>query len=124
LKYYEDTPEEFYRQANDARNMLIHGEEVQAIEASLGIPFSDLVDRLGSLAWISIINQFAPVLAGKAPLFIQTNMYVYMTMSGLAHMKVGFVPNFANPDPSHFPQINFTFGPPSPPTPPGATKPG
>lgn len=47
-KYCSDEPEEFYRRANEARNMLIHGEDVEAIEAALAMPFSDKVvaDRL------------------------------------------------------------------------------
>jgi len=109
LKYCAEEPEEFYRRANDARNMLMHGEEVEAIEAALSMPFSDLVDQLGRLAWISILNQFAPTLVGRSVQLMQTNMYVYMNLTGSAHIQVGFIPNFDNPDPSHFPDIKLTI---------------
>jgi hypothetical protein len=99
----------FYRQASGARNMLMHGDEVKAIEASLDIEFSDLVDTMGKLAWMCIVNQFAPVLVGKKLTFFQADQYVYMNLSGAAHMQVGFVPNFDNPDPAHFPKVDFSM---------------
>jgi len=40
---------------------------------------------------------------------MQTNMYVYMNLTGSAHIQVGFIPNFDNPDPSHFPDIKLTI---------------
>jgi hypothetical protein len=49
--------------------MLMHGDEVKAIEASLDIDFGDLVDNMGKLAWTCILNQFVPVLVGKHPIF-------------------------------------------------------
>jgi hypothetical protein len=64
---------------------------------------------MGNLAWVSIINQFIPVLVNKTPLFLRPNQYVYMNFSAFANVKVGFIPNFENPDPSHFPNMNLTI---------------
>jgi len=110
-KYVTNDPEVLYKRANDARNMLMHGEEVPAIEAALEIDFSTLVDHIGALAWTAIVNQFIPVLMNKRPSFLQTSRYVHMNMSGAAHMQVGFVPNFDNPDPAHFPKVEFSMIP-------------
>jgi len=108
-KYVTDQPALFYKQANEARNMLMHGEEVAAVESSLTIDFSDLVDALGQLAWFAIINQFSSVLAGAERRFLRTSNYVHLNMSGVAHMHVGFVPNFENPDPGHFPNVQMSM---------------
>jgi hypothetical protein len=91
--------------------MLMHGEEVPAIEAALEIDFSALVDHMGTLAWTAIVNQFIPVLLNKRPSFLRTSQYVHMNMSGAAHMQVGFAPNFDNPDPIHFPKVEFSMIP-------------
>lgn len=102
-------PDEFYKRASDARNMLMHGDEVKSIEQALGIEFSELVDQMGELAWVSLINQFIPALVGKQPVFIQTNRYVHMTMTGTAVMQVGFSPSFDNPDPAQFPKVQISM---------------
>jgi len=100
---------ELFRNASEARNMLMHGDEVRAIEEALALQFGDLVDKLGGLAWTCVLNQFASVLLGKRPMFLQPNRYVYMTVGGAAHLHVGFKPNFDNPDPAGFPKIDFTM---------------
>ena len=87
----------------------MHGDDVQTIERELKIEFPDLVDQMGHLAWVSILNQFAPVLIGTTPHFLQTNVYVHKRMGGTVHVQLGFLPNFANPDPAHFPNLNITF---------------
>jgi hypothetical protein len=109
LKYCPTGPDLFYRRAIEARNMLMHGDEVRAIEAALQIEFPDLVDHMGELAWTSIMNQFVPVLIGKTPLFLQTSRYVHMSVAARGYMRVGFIPNFENPEPSHFPKIDVTI---------------
>jgi hypothetical protein len=101
--------EEFYKRASEARNMLMHGDEVKSIEEALNLEFSELVDHMGELAWVSLMNQFIPALVGKQPMFIQTNQYVHMTMTGNAIMQIGFVPNFDNPDPAHFPKVQISM---------------
>ncbi len=108
-KYVSNDPQILYQRAIDARNMLMHGDEVQSIETALAIEFPNLVDQIGRLAWIAIMNQFVPVLLNKQPIFLETNRYVHMNMSGIAHMQVGFVPNFDNPDPANFPKVQFTM---------------
>jgi hypothetical protein len=98
----------FYTQASTARNMLMHGDEVKAIEDVLGIEFGHLVDQMGKLAWTCILNQFVRVLIGKQPMFLQPNRYIYVTMDASVHINIGFKPNFENPDPAGFPKVNVS----------------
>jgi hypothetical protein len=108
--YVTDDPEGvLYNRANSARNMLMHGEEVSEIEAALKIDFSELVDQLGRLAWTAILNQFIPVLLNKHPSFLQTSRYVHINMAGTAHIQIGFIANFNNPDPAHFPTVELSM---------------
>ncbi|WP_316237686.1 methylamine utilization protein MauJ [Bradyrhizobium sp. SZCCHNR1015] len=125
-KYVNGDPATLYQRASRARNSLMHGEDVATIETNLQIDFPELVDALGHLAWVAIINQFAPVLIGNTPRFLSTSRYVHMNMSGVAHMQLGFWPDFDNPDPGHFPKIEFSMvryppssGPEEPPSTPG-----
>jgi hypothetical protein len=108
-KYITDDAAEAYDRLNTARNMLMHGEETATIERELQIEFTELVNRLGALAWVALLNQFVPVLLNKKPTFLETNQYVRMNLSGWARIQTAFVPNFANPDPKHFPDIKFTM---------------
>jgi hypothetical protein len=115
VKYGPKDELALYRRATDARNMLMHGDETKAIEEALKIEFARLVNDMGHLAWISILNQFVPVLINKRPAMLQTSQYVYLHMTGAAHMQLGFIPNFDNPDPAHFPKVHFGFSSPDEP---------
>ena len=108
-RYVKDEPEAAYRRCKSARDMLMHGEDTVAIERELQIEFPDLVNKLGNLAWVALLNQFVPVLLNKQPEFLQTNQYIRVNLSGMAHIQTAFVPNFANPDPAHFPDFKFTL---------------
>ena len=109
LRYVNDEPEAAYRRCNMARNMLMHGEETAEIERELQMEFAELVNKLGHLAWLALLNQFVPVLVNRQPEFLQTNQYVSMRLSAMAHIQTAFVPNFENPDPRHFPDFKFTM---------------
>jgi hypothetical protein len=101
--------ESFYGQASEVRNRLMHGEDVPAIEAALELDLSDLVNKLGQLAWTAIINQFAPGLDKKYVSFLTVNQYVHMNLRMGAHMQVGFMPNFSDPRPEHFPDVKLSM---------------
>jgi hypothetical protein len=108
-KYGPSDDGKLYRRATEARNRLMHGDETEAIEVALDIDFADLVNDVGKLAWFSIFNQFTPNLIGTQPMFLQTSRFVYMNLSGSAHMHIGITPNFDNPDPAHFPKVEITM---------------
>lgn len=113
-KVINDHPAAFYAVASDARNMLLHGEEVTAIEAKHNVEFPVLVNHLGQLAWYAILNQFGPAIVGKKVYFCQTNSFVNYYITGNALVQIGFVPTFDNPDPAFFPKVEVTWvhGPP------------
>lgn len=104
-----DDDDTFYRHASEARNRLMHGDEVHTIEASLNVDFTKLVNALGRFAWTVLFNQFAPSLMGKKVFFLQPSEYVAYYLSGAAHVQFGFAPNFDNPDPAHFPKMEITY---------------
>jgi hypothetical protein len=108
-KYVRKDPDVFYQHAIDARNMLMHGDEVASIETALGIEFGRLVDDLGRLAWVAILNQFVPALVDKEPMFFETNKYVHMTMHAHGHLQIGFDADLENPDPAQFPKVEVSI---------------
>jgi hypothetical protein len=112
-KYVNDEPGKFYGLASEVRNLLLHGEEVPAIEARCGIEFSQLVNKLGHLAYIAIFNQFVPVLVNKKPSFLRASHFVHMNMSGVAHMQIGFLADLNNPNPAQFPKVEMSLVPSS-----------
>jgi hypothetical protein len=105
----KDTPDDFFKQVSRARNMLMHGEELRSIEEELRVEFATLVDKMGRLAWIAIVNQFSPVLGGKRVQFIQTSKYVRMNLSFSANFQFGYTPDFENPDPAALPHVQMTM---------------
>jgi hypothetical protein len=46
-KYAKRDGDSFYKLASDMRNQLLHGEEIAAIESSLGIDFAERVNKIG-----------------------------------------------------------------------------
>lgn len=113
-KHVKDDWKVAYGTTSEIRNRLAHGDAVADIEAALKVKLDDIVNRLGKLAWVAIINQFMPVLAGKQVQFAQTNIYVHTSMMAGVHMQVGFKPNFDNPDAKDFPKINLDIEFPDP----------
>lgn len=119
-KYAGPSWEALYERAGAARNALFHGGEGAEIEAAIGGSLGDLVDQLGRLAWIAILNQFIPALAGKQVAHLATSRYVHMNMSIVAHMDVGYRYNADDPDPNLFPKATLV----SEPVPPERHAPG
>ena len=108
-RYCSDPDDSFYRKAIQARNMLMHGDDVHLIEEATDVDFSELTNHLGQFAWIVILNQFAPSLVGKTPMFLQVNGYVRYNLAGAAHINIGFHVNYDNPNPVHFPKVEMSM---------------
>jgi hypothetical protein len=47
---------EAFETINSVRNGVMHGESTEEIEARLSMPFKDVVDRTGILAWNAILR--------------------------------------------------------------------
>jgi hypothetical protein len=108
-KYINDEPATFYALASEARNLLLHGDEVSTIETRCKIDFSRLVNDLGRLAYIAIVNQFVPVLRVKKLVLLQASHFVHMNMSGVAHMQIGYLGDLENPNPAQFPKVEMSL---------------
>lgn len=108
-KHVKGNWELLYEHATDARNRLLHGEEVSAIEEAIKIDFSKLLDAMGHLAWTVIVNQFVADYEGSRVRFLRPERYVDMHLTVGTHVQFGFVPDFENPDPGQFPALNITM---------------
>jgi hypothetical protein len=89
--------------------MLLHGDEMRNIEKELGIEFNRLVDDIGKLAWIAILNQFAPSLVGTQPGFYQASTCGRTNIVISTNMQFGYTPDFDNPDPALLPKVQLSM---------------
>jgi hypothetical protein len=99
----------FHRRAFQARNRLLHGDEVRNIEKELKIDFARLVDDIGKFSWTAILNRFAPSLVGTRPGFYQASTYSRTNVVLAVNMQLGYTPDFENPDPTALPKIELTM---------------
>lgn len=90
---------ELFELASEIRNAVMHGEDVEVIEASKGVELNDVVNKLGGLAWTALMNAFlrtpeARKAVGPKLSFLRTNMYTHQVLS----MKVHMLAYSADPD--------------------------
>jgi len=62
---------------------------------------------MGRLAWAAIINQFGSVFKGDLKI-LSTNRFVHRIVHGSGHIRIGFNPDFENPDPTKFPKAEVS----------------
>lgn len=79
-----ENSDEIFKILNKIRNALMHGDDIKDIEASLDIEFSDYVNKIGQIAWVSLFNTFAnsfdePIK--KQLNLIRVNIYSHMTLT-------------------------------------------
>lgn len=105
----------FYETALYVRNRLLHGDEVNDIERKEGIILSDVVDQLGELAWVSVVNAFLQfssgnsVLAGVPLHIFRTNMYSHRNLNVGVKMLVYTNPNNPTLEQIARPEISFSY---------------
>lgn len=91
-KIVKDNPIEFFDLSNSIRNAIMHGDDIEEIEKARNIELSNVVDSLGSIAWIAILNTFRNSF--KEPpnverlCLLQTNMYSHQVLTVAAHLIV------------------------------------
>lgn len=100
--------EVLFLRAEKSRNMLMHGEDIKAIERELTIAFPPLVEAMARLARVAILNQFLPELKGKELRLLTTNRVIHLSLTVGAHVAIGFAPNFNDPHPKHFPKLEIS----------------
>ncbi len=72
----------------NARNTLMHGGTLREIEEKLPEPREEIVDVLGRIVFLALINQFPPEVFKERITFGNPSTYVYRTLSGIAHMQM------------------------------------
>jgi len=88
-KIVSDNPLEFFEITNEIRNALMHGDSIEEIEKLRNFELSKIVDSLGSVAWMAILNTFrgsfkeAPSAAKLC--FLETNMYSHQVLTAAVH---------------------------------------
>ena len=109
-----DGADKFFETSNGIRNAIMHGEEVEAIEASSGHKLEDIVNTLGGLAWTALLNTFLQNPEDRERIsrlnLLQTNMYAHQVLTTAVHLLVySSDPN--NPKVSEFakPKISLVF---------------
>jgi hypothetical protein len=88
----KDGATEFFELASDIRNSIMHGDDVAAIEQARAIDLASVVNTLGGVAWIALLNAFLRRPEDRERVknlaFLQTNMYVGQVLSLKAHLLV------------------------------------
>jgi|GEM_PF-2082691 len=102
-KTVNGSPDEFFAKVDFARNALMHGRTKEYINQKLeeeGFPldFSTMINHLGHLAWVSILNSFEIPEGKHSPAFIQANTFLPMMMRAAVRVTTGHVGNQDDPD--------------------------
>ncbi|MEW5911778.1 MAG: methylamine utilization protein MauJ [Thermodesulfobacteriota bacterium] len=109
-----NAPDGLFEIISTIRNAIMHGDPIEKIEESNNVKLSDLVDTIGHLAWVAILNIF--ITSFEEPLgdvqltLIETNMYSHQVLNVTAHIVV----YSSNPDEPKLselarPRINLVF---------------
>lgn len=80
-----------------ARNTLMHGGTLKEIEENLPEPREQIVDTLGKIVFMAVVNEFPKELFQEKLSFLNPSTYVHRIMSGIAHIQT-VVPQDANGD--------------------------
>jgi hypothetical protein len=82
---------------NVARNGVMHGETIEEIESRISLPFDDLVDRAGQMAWVAIMNSIQ-LPAGKNKLALaQASTFIRRSLVARFRMQMGSLGDPNNP---------------------------
>ncbi len=114
-KIVRDNPQEFFDVTNEIRNSLMHGDSIEEIEKARRIELSNIVDSLGSVAWVAILNTFRGSLNKDSEAerlnLLQTNMYSHQVLVVAAHLVV-YSSNPDEPVLSEFarPELSLVYG--------------
>lgn len=108
-KYVSNDPDVLFERANAVRNKLMHGDEIESIEATLQMDFSALVNIIGRVAWLSIFNQYIPYLMGKQVSLLETNRYTHEHIVAGVHLLVFLNANQDDPSLAQMPKLQITM---------------
>jgi hypothetical protein len=75
-----------------ARNTLMHGGTLKEIEEKLPDPKEEIVDTLGKIVFLALLNQFPRELMvekAKDLKFLSPSTFIHKTLTGIGHMQMG-----------------------------------
>lgn len=83
----QECDEEKLEMLEKARNTLMHGGTLKEIEKRLPGPREEVVDTLGKIVFLALVNQFPRELFTEKVKFLKPSSYIDRTLSGIAHMQ-------------------------------------
>ena len=100
-----------YRITSSMRHALLHGDQVSRVEAEFDLTLSQLVDIVGQIAWIALLNNLVPAVGQERTFrmgFIQPNTFLHHRVEFKGH--VGFKsPNDRPPVFTDIPKIDVNL---------------
>ena len=82
-------PDKAFELLDTTRNHVMHGRQIDEIEDELPIPFEEIVDHAGGIAWTCIMNSI-PIPSGSYNLAIaEINTFVHKRLVAYVHAEVG-----------------------------------
>ena len=85
----EKGPGKAFELLDTTRNHIMHGRLIDEIEDELPIPFKDIVDHAGGIAWTCIMNSIPMPLGSHHLALAETTTYVRKRLIVWVHAKVG-----------------------------------
>jgi hypothetical protein len=79
-KHIEDSPDKLFAQADRIRNALMHGDDLDVLQACTGVTLEVIVNSIGRLTWVALLSTIIAKLrangeSGGLPV-METNKYV------------------------------------------------
>ena len=82
----------FFEDAQEIRNAIMHGKDVDETCKMLNLEMVDVVDTLGKIAWVTILNVFMPEVTKKLGIqilnLLTTNKYSHHSMDVQLNLSV------------------------------------
>jgi hypothetical protein len=94
-----DNPADAHKTFLKVRNALLHGEDIAEIEQTIDQPMEKVVNILGRVAWVALLQSFGKLPPGRFS-FLETNLYTHQTLN------VGIVGQFSPQPPGVQPSLD------------------
>lgn len=88
-RFVPDGGLEAFKVLDTVRNHVMHGRQVDEIEAALPLAFDEIVDRTGRIAWVCIMNSLRLPAGTHQPMMMQATTFVRRTLTVKAHVHMG-----------------------------------
>jgi hypothetical protein len=90
-------PEDLFDKLIKSRNALLHGAEINEIEKTINVNFSYLINKLGKIVWVGILNSFE--FKKETPLdLLETSNYCHKILMTSLVCRIGSGPDKDNPE--------------------------